>query len=317
MLIKEAYKLWQHEYWAINGNILESTIRGYVSIFDYHILPLIGEDYIDSINYDKLQRYYDNLSDQGYSSKTIRNINQALASLLKWCWKKRLLKAPVTLKDIIILPKKRGGNDIKNVISVSEYNKLLNFMTGHYRYTIEFLANTGIRFEELGLLMENVDFERKAIYIRTAIKKVLKDYDTRETEVILSKNLKSAAAYRTVPMTPNVEKILKSQIAFLEENHIQSDCIFCNTNGNPIDSRNLLRYFHESLKKAGLPKRGLHSLRKLYINKMVRSGMEPKILQRIVGHEEYSTTMKYYRNVTDEDTLNAALDIYNKGEKNK
>ena len=45
---------------------------------------------------------------------------------------------------------------------------------------------------------------------------------------------------------------------------------------------------------------------------MVKNGMKPKILQKIVGHEEYSTTMKYYANVTAQDTLSAALDIYNK-----
>ena len=317
MLLKESYKLWQNEYWSVAGNILEHTIRGYVSIFDVHILPLIGDDDISNINYDKLQKHYDRLYEQGYSPKTLRNINQALVSLLNWCWKKRFLSSPIDMKNIIIFPRKRGGNDVKNVISATEYDKLLGFMTGHYRYAIEFMANTRIRFEEIGLLKENIDFEHKIIYIRTAIKKIYKDYETRETEVILSKNLKSSAAYRTVPMTPNVEEILKTQLAFLEENHIKSDCIFCNTCGNPIDSRNLLRYFHTSLKKAGLKPRGLHSLRKLYINRMVKSGMDPKILQKIVGHEDYSTTMKYYRSVTDEETLSAAFDIYNKNEEDK
>ena len=312
MLVKEGYKLLQDEYWTIAGAILESTISGYVSIFDYHILPVIGEDEINDIDYYELQNYYDNLSNQGYSPKTIRNINQALASLLKWCWKNRFLKVPVSLKDIIILPKKRGGNDIKNVISQSEYNELSKHMTGHYKYAIEFIASTGIRFEEIGILKENVDFEKKAIYIKTAIKRVFKDYKTKKSTIILSSYLKSAAAYRMVPMTPDVEKIIKKQLDFLEKSDIKSNFIFCNTQGNMIHPRNLLRYFHESLKKAGLPKRGLHSLRKLYITRMVKNGMKPKILQKIVGHEEYSTTMKYYANVTAEDTLSAALDIYNK-----
>ena len=54
MLLKESYKLCQNEYWSVAGNILEHTIRGYVSIFDVHILPLIGDDDISNINYDKL-----------------------------------------------------------------------------------------------------------------------------------------------------------------------------------------------------------------------------------------------------------------------
>ena len=74
MLLKESYKLWQNEYWSVAGNILEHTIRGYVSIFDVHILPLIGDDDISNINYDKLQKHYDRLYEQGYSPKTLRNI---------------------------------------------------------------------------------------------------------------------------------------------------------------------------------------------------------------------------------------------------
>jgi len=312
MLLKESYHLWQDEYWTIPGTILESTISGYVSIFDYHLLPLIGENDINDIDYYELQKYYDQLSAQGYSPKTLRNINQALSSLLKWCWKKRFLKVPINLKELIVFPKKRGDNDIKNVISQSEYNELLKFMTGHYKYAIEFIANTGIRFEEIGILKENVDFEHKVIYIKTAIKRVYKDYKSKKATIMLSNYLKSAAAYRAIPMTPNVEEIIRKQLAFLEKNNIKSKFLFCNTKGNIIHPRNLLRYFHVLLKKAGLPKRGLHSLRKLYITRMFKNGMDPKILQKIVGHEEYSTTMKYYANVTTEDILSAAFDIYNK-----
>jgi len=185
-------------------------------------------------------------------------------------------------------------------------------MTGHYKYAIEFIANTGIRFEEIGILKENVDFEHKVIYIKTAIKRVYKDYKSKKATIMLSNYLKSAAAYRAIPMTPNVEEIIRKQLAFLEKNNIKSKFLFCNTKGNIIHPRNLLRYFHVLLKKAGLSKRGLHSLRKLYITRMFKNGMDPKILQKIVGHEEYSTTMKYYANVTTEDILSAAFDIYNK-----
>ena len=99
MLLKESYHLWQDEYWTIPGTILESTISGYVSIFDYHLLPLIGENDINDIDYYELQKYYDRLSAQGYSPKTLRNINQALSSLLKWCWKNAFSKFPSILKN--------------------------------------------------------------------------------------------------------------------------------------------------------------------------------------------------------------------------
>ena len=38
--------------------------------------------------------------------------------------------------------------------------------------------------------------------------------------------------------------------------------------------------------------------------------MAPKVLQRIVGHEDYATTMKYYMDITEEDTIEEAFKAY-------
>ena len=47
--------------------------------------------------------------------------------------------------------------------------------------------------------------------------------------------------------------------------------------------------------------------------------MDPKVLQRIVGHEDYATTMKYYMDISEEDTIEEAFKAYEqeKAEKQK
>ena len=98
MQVTEAYYKWQDEYWTIPGNLLENTTRGYLSIFERHLLPNIGENSIDAIAPDKLQEYFNSLSKEGYSPKTLRNITQALDSLLSWCWTRRIVKMPINIK---------------------------------------------------------------------------------------------------------------------------------------------------------------------------------------------------------------------------
>ena len=66
-------------------------------------------------------------------------------------------------------------------------------------------------------------------------------------------------------MTPQVEKILHDQLEMLDEQQIQSEYVFCNRNGGVIEERNLLRYYQSALEKAGFNKKGIYSLRKLYI----------------------------------------------------
>lgn len=310
MQVTEAYYKWQDEYWTIPGNLLENTTRGYLSIFERHLLPNIGENSIEEIDIDTLQAYYNKLSKDGYSAKTLKNITQALDSLLSWCWMKRFIKRPVSISKWIVFPKKRGGNNIKNAINLDEYHALYPHFSGHYKYVLQFLAATGIRAEEIAILKRNINLECHVIYICTAVKRVYTDYMEKKTKLVLSDYLKSNASYRAVPITPDIEEIVRNQLKYMEAKHIESDFLFSSAKGSLIDPRNILRAYHTALEKAHLPQKGLHSLRKMFIYRKVRSGMAPKVLQRIVGHEDYATTMKYYMDITEEDTIEEAFKAY-------
>ena len=310
MQVTEAYYKWQDEYWTIHGNLLENTMRGYLSIFEHHLLPNIGQNNIDAIDLDKLQEYFNSLSKEGYSPKTLRNITQALDSLLSWCWTRRLVKMPINIKPWITFPKKRGGNNIKNTITVNEYKVLLPHLSEHFKYVLQFLAATGIREEEVAILKDNINFEGHFFYVCTAIKRVYTDYKKKKTKLMISDYLKSSASYRIIPMTPDVEEIIRNQLEYMERKHIESDFLFSSCKGTLIDPRNILRAYHTALEKAHLPQRGLHSLRKMFIYRKARSGMEPKVLQKIVGHEDYATTMKYYMDISEEDTIEEAFKAY-------
>lgn len=310
LTVSDAYEKWQDEHWTIPGNLLESTTKSHLSIYSRHLLPLIGKENVEEIDLDKIQAYFDMLAKKGYAVKTLKNITQSLDSLLTWCWMKRIINKPITTKRLIVFPKKRGGNSIKNAITVSEYCALNPFFSGHFKFALQFLAATGIRTEEIAIRKSNINFEAHVIYICTAVKRVYTDYKKRKTKLELSEYLKSAAAYRIIPMTPDIEDIVHKQMDYLEKKNIESEYLFCSSNGDLIDPRNILRAYHKALEKAHLPQRGLHSLRKMYIYKKVRSGMDPKILQKIVGHEDYTTTMKYYMNISEDDTINEAFRVF-------
>ena len=310
MQVTEAYYKWQNEYWTIPGNLLENTMRGYLSIFEHHLLPNIGQNNIDAIDLDKLKEYFNSLSKEGYSPKTLRNITQALDSLLSWCWTRRLVKMPINIKPWITFPKKRGGNNIKNTITVDEYKVLLPHLSGHFKYVLQFLAATGIREEEVAILKDNINFEGHFFYVCTAIKRVYTDYKKKKTKLMISDYLKSSASYRIIPMTPDIEEIIRNQLEYMERKHIESDFLFSSCKGTLIDPRKILRAYHTALEKAHLPQRGLHSLRKMFIYRKARSGMETKVLQKIVGHEDYATTMKYYMDISEEDTIEEAFKAY-------
>lgn len=217
---------------------------------------------------------------------------------------------PINIKPWITFPKKRGGNNIKNTITINEYMVLLPHLSGHFKYVLQFLAATGIREEEVAILKDNINFEGHFFYVCTAIKRVYTDYKKKKTKLMISDYLKSSASYRIIPMTPDVEDIIRNQLVYMEREHIESDFLFSSCKGTLIDPRNILRAYYTALEKAHLPQRGLHSLRKMFIYRKARSGMDPKVLQKIVGHEDYATTMKYYMDISEEDTIEEAFRAY-------
>lgn len=322
MTVERAFTKWQNEVWKVDGNLSSNTQRGYLNIFNKHFLPLIGKDELRKIDVDKIQKYYNKLKLEGLKRKTIRNINQALDALLKFCITKRLLdNNPL---DAVLVPKdpmhiRAEEVTFADAITEDEYRHIKSHFNGIYQYALEFFAESGIRTEEIAIRHEDVDYENQVISIRRASKREYTDYEKRKTKKVESPDLKSIKAYRTIPITGSLFLILEKQAALLASRNIDSPYVFPCTNGTLSDGRNILRSFHSACKKADLSKRGVKSLRKLYITRRIREGMDPKTLQHLVGHESITTTLSFYQilsmpevqeeaNRVDKAILNVSMD---------
>lgn len=309
MTVQQAYAKWQTEVWKVDGNLSDNTKRGWVGIYKKHILSLVGNSELQKIDSDKIQKYYNKLKKDGLTHKTIKNINQAFDALIKFCIIKKLLDSNPL--DRVIIPKdsmkKRAeATQFADSITESEYALVKPKLSGIYQYALQFVAESGIRPEEIALRHTDVDYDRQEIRIQRAVKRELIDYEEYKTRKIESEDLKSIKAYRTIPMTASLYMLLEWQRELLAERDIESPYVFPNNVGKIIEQRNLLRSWHNACIKAGIEKRGVKSLRKLYITRRVREGMDPKTLQHLVGHESITTTLTFYQILDMDEVKNEA-----------
>ncbi len=75
--------------------------------------------------------------------------------------------------------------------------------------------------------------------------------------------------------------------------------------------QNFNRHYDNLLKRAGLPHKTIHELRKTCGTELVRGGANPKEVQAVLGHSSIDTTFDYYIAVDKEQLRGKAENILN------
>jgi integrase len=73
--------------------------------------------------------------------------------------------------------------------------------------------------------------------------------------------------------------------------------VFLNTLGKPLEPRNVVRSFKHRLTTLSLPDARFYDLRHTCASFLLAQGVEPRVVMEILGHAQYSFTMKTYAHV--------------------
>ncbi len=168
-------------------------------------------------------------------------------------------------------------------------------------------AVTGFRRAELlGLRWDDVDWKKSALYVRRTLQRIkrsqLEADSFRDVERIGKTSLalvtpKSDSAMRRVEIEPDLLAVLHD-----ERERSTGPFVFEREIGGPIDPDGVYDVLYAAQDAAGVPRFGLHGLRRLYCSLLVESGANVKFAQKKMGHASATTTLDdYARVVTDQD----------------
>ena len=298
----ECFELWKEAVKEGRVKISETTRKNTIQNINKHLLALIGHYQMKKINTDTLSRYFKRLKKEGKSVKTIYNIYTDLKQVVKFAKKQGYIYED-PLADLEV-EKPKVSNEVVNVMTFAEYEAIVQNeenRKSYYLPAIMFLAETGLRVEELAIKKSDYHITENGtayITINKSIVRTLTD-DDKSTELRVVDNVKNDNSVRRVPLNIFAQSAIETQLEYCKEHNIRSPFIFCTTTGSMLDQRNLLRALHMMCENAGIPKRGLHSLRKLYINHTLRQGITPFDLAKVTGHT-MQTMFKYYHNLDEE-----------------
>lgn len=302
LTVKQAYEKWVEIEWQNEEHITYNTQRGYANTFQKHILPFVGTFPIDNLNPKPLNLHLQELAKQGRARKTIINIRQTLVKLLQYSQKRGWID--VNNENSIIIPDtpKSKRERVVNTISQTEYEQVIDHLDkqcSQFTNVIKFLRATGIRAEELCIKPSDIDGHK--LKIERAIKRKNFHKSGVSSSLTVSNYLKSDASYRTIPLSEEALKAVTEAIQWKREKGIKSEYIFCTGTGALIEQRNILRAFHNACEKAGIQKRGLHSLRKLFCKTLKDLPLDWEQVRTIMGHESVQVSQQYYYSIDNDD----------------
>lgn len=265
---------------AKKETIKPSTYKDYAEVLRNHLIPFFGKLRLSEITPLKVQDFLMAMQDKGTTPATVGKIYRVLKVILRYAISLDLIDRDPTLA---IKPPRVEREEMR-FLTPEEVNILLEAVDGDARDILSTAVFSGLRQGELlALRWRDIDFEAGVI-------RVTRSYHSSGG----FSDLKTSASRRNVPMIPRLASILRARHE-AKGRPDPEDLVFPSAAGTPLDRHNLVsRIFEPALERAGLKRIRFHDLRHTYASLCIAAGMDPKALQRAMGHSSISVTMDTY-----------------------
>jgi integrase len=297
--------------WLFNfkrSEVTARTFEWYLNIAKTHIYADLGGMPLKKLTIFHIQNLLNSRIANGTGLRTLKVIQSALNQALQHAVEMNLLASNPA--NGVKLPKaERKVEDDSKFFSPQLRKQILEAVEGEelMKAAVVALFFTGVRSGELlALPWKNVDFKNSALTIDRAITQE-SAYETdgtrtsRETVVSVPKTYSGNRKFKIPPVVLDALREWK-KIRYFGEN----SPVFANREGKNYTYggfRSMHRYFQ---KRRGLPAFSLHSYRHNLASMLLEQGVNPKVVQKILGHAD--VRMSLYYSHTSAEVCDAAAD---------
>lgn len=310
---------WIYNFYVNDSSNKDSTKNLYISAWNKNIKPLpFYNMQLDDVTALVIQNAYNTLKENGCPASTIKGIHKLMRKFYKY------LECGGYARNItgsLVLPKdeKRVKDDVV-VWTDEEIKTVLNsFEEAQDGFRLRFLLvlayYTGCRISEL-LAVTYDDFTVDGLRINKQVANITTYSRNGEVQHQLGiDTTKTVNSCRVIPLNEAVMKELEIHRSWqrkdMMKNGYRTKYLFTTDSGGFYDKRNADRACRRYYKRIGVPEYGFHVYRHTFGTNLCRNGVPIQTASILLGHEDISTTAKYYINVSQEEKIRAVESLAN------
>ncbi|MBQ9686684.1 MAG: site-specific integrase [Oscillospiraceae bacterium] len=312
-----------HQFWMDNliCDLSPNTKRNYRERYRINVQPIIGSMRMCDVKPMHCKIVLNKMA-ASYAGGTIKQAYIAMGTMFRAAVMNDIIsKHP--MDGVRYTKPARAVDDIKYLTAEEQKLFLEAAKKSHNYRQYALLLETGLRTAELiGLTWDAIDWKKRTLTVNKSLEYRHKQGCWRAGPP------KTKKSYRTIPLTEKAYQILKScyderttrkeadslsQVLEYTDSRtgekkcmVMRDLVFINyRTGEPNKNSSYDTHLYKLCDEAGIKHFCMHALRHTYATRAIERGVQPKVLQQLLGHASIKTTMDRYVHVTDDSMLKA------------